>query len=121
MQSRTVILLLAVMLLFCAGVAFCETKELSKEQIIAIAEEAVRGEGYKVDEAQVIYDEAGERWCETFGFVGFEDTSPNHGILKKGFLKNYMIVYFDFKEPVKDVWVFVDKDTGEILTIYQEK
>lgn len=121
MRTRSVILLLAVMLLFCAGVAFCQTKELPKKQIIAIAEEAVREKGYKVDEAQVIYDEGGRRWCETFGFVGFEDTSPNHGILKRGFLKNYKIVYFDFKEPVKDVWVFVDKDTGEILTIYEER
>lgn len=119
MKRVLLILFLAAMLLFCAQEAFCE--ELPKEQIIAIAEEAVGGKGFKVDEAQVIYDEEGKRWCETFGFVGFEDTSPNHGILKKGFLKNYKVVYFDFKEPVKDVWVFVDKDTGEVLEVYAEE
>jgi hypothetical protein len=33
-------------------------------------------------------------------------------------MKNYRTVYFDFKEPVPDIWVFVDKDTGEVLEVF---
>jgi len=106
-------------LLFCLQPQFCLAKEVSKEEVIVIATDAVKAKGLDPQLAQIIYDEEGKLWCETAGIVGFEDTSPNHGILKKGFLKNYKIVFFDFKEPVKDVWVFVDKDTGEILTVYQ--
>ncbi len=57
---------------------------------------------------------------EKLGFVDLEDKTPNHGILKRGFLKNYLTVYFDFKEPLKDVWVFIDKDTGEVFEVYNE-
>jgi hypothetical protein len=115
-------LLLAVLsAAFCFSLApqlFSE--EPNQDKIIAIATAEVKAKGLKAEEAQVIYDEGGQRWCQTFGIATVEDTSPNHGIMKNGFLKNYRIILFDFKEPLKDVWVFVDKDTGEVLTVYQE-
>jgi hypothetical protein len=30
-------------------------------------------------------------------------------------------VYFDYKEPLPDVWVFVDKDSGDVLTVHAER
>lgn len=113
---------LAVLMVFSlATSAFCEGDDLPKEKIIAIATTAAKEAGIVAEEADIIYDEGGKLWDEKTGFLAGEDKSPNHGILRKGFLKNYFIVCFDFKEPEKDVWVFVDKDTGEVLTVYKEE
>jgi len=112
-------LVLSVMLLPLQA-AFSGQKSISKDQVISMAKTAAKGEGINIKEADVIYDEGGKLWLEKTGFVTLENQSPNHGILKKGFIKNYLIVYFDFKEPIKDVWVFVDKDTGEVLSVYKE-
>jgi len=120
MAKKILLGLVVVAVLLSWQLAFCEEKELTKEKVLAIATEAVKDAGIVVADAQIIYDEGGKLWVEKAGFIGFEDKSPNHGVLKKGFLKNYRIIYFDFKEPVKDVWVFIDKDTGEVLNVYRE-
>jgi len=113
---------LVVLVVFSfATLAFCQSTDMSKEKVIAIATTAARDMGVAVSESNIIYDEGGQLWSERTGFIAGEDRSPNHGILRKGFLKNYLIVYFDFKEPLKDAWVFVDKDTGEVLTVYKEE
>lgn len=101
--------------------AFCEEKSVSKEKVIAIATEAVKAKGVKIEGVNIIYDEGGKLWSEQIGKMGYEDKDPNHGILKKGFLKNYRVIYFDFKEELPDIWVFVDKDTGEVLEVYKLK
>lgn len=120
-MRKNFLLGLAVVAVFCSWqVSFSAEADFPQEKIIAIATEAVRGTGLSIEEANVIYDEGGKLWSEKSGFISFEDQSPNHGILKQGFLKNYRIVYFDFQEPLKDVWVFIDKDTGEVLTVYKE-
>lgn len=120
MAKRVLLGLIVATVLFSWKFAFCEENDFPKDTIIAIATEAVKGAGIAVEDVNVIYDEDGKLWSEKSGFVGFEDQSPNHGILKRGFLKNYRIVYFDFKEPLKDAWVFIDKDTGEVLAVYRE-
>jgi len=119
---KTIAAFMAVLILlsFCP-VAYCAEKQIPESQILAIAVRAAKDKGVVVAEARVIYDEGGKLWVEKAGAMGFADSSPNHGILVKGFLKNYRIVYFDFKEPLKDIWVFVDKDTGEVLTVYREE
>jgi len=99
---------------------YAQQKELTQEQIVEIATLAVKEKGLKLDEVNIIYDQDNKLWCQTLGEGTILDTSPNHGILKKGFLKNYRTVFFDFKEPIKDIWVFVDKDTGEVLEVFQE-
>lgn len=91
--------------------------DVTKEEAIEIAKDAAKQKGIDIEGASIVYDEGGKLWCETAGFAIFEDASPNHGILKNGFLKNYRIVFFDFKDPLPDVWVFIDKDTGEVLEV----
>lgn len=109
----------AVVFSFIPSVAFCD---IPQDEVIAIANTAIVENGITVGEdVNVIYDEGGKLWSERVGYLADEDTSPNHGILRQGFLKNYKVVLYDFKEPLKDVWVFVDKDTGDVLTVYQEE
>jgi hypothetical protein len=121
MAKKLAVMVMLSLILLPLQAAFAEQKEISKDQVISIATLAAKGEGLKVEEAEVIYDEGGKLWVEKAGFMTLENQSPNHGILKRGFLKNYLIVYFDFKEPIKDAWVFVDKDTGEVLSVYKEQ
>jgi hypothetical protein len=121
MRRLFVFVLAALAVLVVFSLSYCAQEKLSKEKIIDIATIAVKEKGFSLSEVDIIYDEGGRLWCEALGRVGFEDKSPNHGILKKGFLKNYRIVFFDYKAPIKDVWVFIDKDTGEVLTVYREK
>ncbi|MDD4981049.1 MAG: hypothetical protein PHC54_07345 [Candidatus Omnitrophica bacterium] len=121
MAKKVLLGLMVVAVLFSWQFAFCGEKELPQDKIIAIATQALKDSGIDTKDVKIVFDENGKLWCEESGFVGFEDKSMNHGILKRGFLKNYRIVYFDFKEPVKDMWVFVDKDTGEVLTYIKEQ
>ena len=68
---------------------------------------------------QIIYDQDNKLWQEHIGKMTELDKSPNFGLFKKGFLKNYKTIYFDFKDPLPDIWVFIDKDTGEVLEVYR--
>jgi len=120
MQKKLILLLAVVLFLGFSAAVFAAESDFTKDRIISIATEAVTAKGVTVAVADIVYDEDGKLWSEKLGAVGYEDKTPNHGILKQGFLKNYKIVFFDFKEPLKDIWVFVDKDTGEVLTVYQE-
>lgn len=94
--------------------------DAEKIKVISAATEAIKAQGISIEDATIIYDEGNKLWEEKIGVAVMEDTSPNHGVLKRGFLKNYKAVLFDFKEPLTDVWVFIDKDTGEVLEVYRE-
>jgi hypothetical protein len=98
-----------------------KAKEVSKEEIIAIATQAVKDKeaNVKLEEVQIIYDQDNKLWQEHIGKMTELDKSPNFGLFKKGFLKNYKTIYFDFKDPLPDIWVFIDKDTGEVLEVYR--
>lgn len=121
MLKKVVFMLLVMFMVLPVRSVFAAEQEVTKDQVIEIATVSAKAAGIDIEGANVIYDEGGQLWSQRFGFVKFEDASPNHGILKNGFLKNYRIVYFDFVDPIKDAWVFVDKDTGEVLTAYREE
>ncbi len=117
MKKIFVVLLAFAALGFCGRFAFCAQEELTKEKIISIAIEQLKGKGVTLDGVNIIYDEGGKLWSQKSGITTVENQSPNHGLLVKGFLKNYRVVYFDFNEPLPDMWVFIDKDTGEVLDV----
>ena len=94
--------------------------DAAKQKIIDAATEAVKAAGFTIQDVNIVYDEDGKLWGEKIGYVEMNQ-NPNQGVLVRGFMKNYKIVYFDYKEPIKDVWVFIDKDTGEVLEVYQEQ
>ncbi|MFA5114942.1 MAG: hypothetical protein WC469_02605 [Candidatus Omnitrophota bacterium] len=123
-MKKLVALLLAITLLLNCSPLMASPKHnpLTKEDIKAIAIDAVKAKGIVLKEVDIIYDEGGKLWLQRSGIAAMRENNPNHGILKQGFLYNYRIVYFDFKDPgAKDIWVFIDKDTGEVLTVYAER
>jgi hypothetical protein len=123
-MRKLLCLAVAVLMLFACSSAMAQApqaptaQEVSKEKIVAIATEEVTAKGYNLEGVTIIYDDGNRLWEETIGKMT-ELNSPNFGIFKKGFMKNYRTVYFDFKDPLPDVWVFIDKDTGEVLELYQ--
>ncbi len=118
MKKFTAIVLAAMFLFSTVSLLYAEDK--TKDEVIAIATEALKENNIELKEVEIVYDEGGILWDRKIGYLAGEDKSPNHGVLRKGFLKNYKIILFDFKEPLTDVWVFIDKDTGEVLDVYKE-
>ncbi len=118
-MKKFIVMVLMAMFLFSAVSLLC-AEEKTKSEVIVIATEAVKANNFDLKDVAVIYDEGGKLWSERVGYLVGEDKSPNHGIMRNGFLKNYKIVFFDYKESLPDIWVFVDKDTGEVLGVYKE-
>ncbi|MDI6606715.1 MAG: hypothetical protein QME65_06215 [Candidatus Omnitrophota bacterium] len=114
-------LLLAASAVFAQG----EAAGISEEQIKAAAIKAVQEKNIVFEEADIIYDEENALWDERVMVIEETPNDPNYGNLPGGVLaeKKYQAVFFDFPEEslTKDVWVFVDKDTGEVITVYQEQ
>ena len=75
--------------------------------------------------AALIYDADNKKWEERSSAIEKAPADPNYGMLPHGILRNkkYETVLLDFEEGAKhgDTWVFIDKDTGDVLTIYQER
>jgi len=115
MKKIAVTLLVATFLFSAVSLLYAEDK--TNDEVIAIAVATLEGQGIEFKDAKIVYDEGGQLWSKEVGYLAEEDTSPNHGILRRGFLKNYKIVLFDFEEPATDIWVFVDKDTGDVLEV----
>lgn len=122
MKKLMLFLAAALLLNYSVAMAAAKDRQLKPEDIKAIAVSAVQKQGIVLKEVDVIYDEGGKIWLQRSGIAAIKNDSSNYGILKNGFLKNYRIVLFDFRDPVaKDVWVFIDKDTGDVLTVYKER
>ncbi|MBL7151267.1 MAG: hypothetical protein ISS32_00930 [Candidatus Omnitrophica bacterium] len=100
-------------------------KGLPEEQLKAVAIKAMQDADIVLEDVEIIYDEENALWEERVMMIEEMPSDPNHGNLPGGILveKKYQVVFFDFAEesPTKDVWVFVDQDTGEVITVYQEK
>lgn len=120
-MKKLLCLVIAIFVLSLCSRAMAQppaTQEIPKEKILAIATEEVKAKGYNLEGVSIIYDDGNKLWEEQIGKMT-ELNSPNFGIFKKGFMKNYRTVYFDFVDPLPDVWVFIDKDTGDVLEIYR--
>ena len=125
MQPRAVVIALVAAVVFSSyGSAFCQEPQaaapMDKAQVISVATEAVKASGLDIEGANIVYDQDGQLWSETIGKATMENV-PNEGVFQHGNSANEEVVYFDYKEPLKDVWVFVDRDTGEVTEVYQEE
>jgi hypothetical protein len=100
------------------------TESKTIDELTTAAKRAVQDRGYVLEDVDIIYDEGNKRWEEWGAIVEKSPADPNHGMLPKGILEKskYTTVYFDFIDDAKkDIWAFVNPDTGEILEIYVQK
>jgi len=112
---------LTVMLLNCLYLfpSYALKKELTKYEIVAAASKALIEDGFALSDVEVIYDQNNKRWREKVNLMTDIVNSPNFKLFERGFMKNYRAILYNFKDPPGEVWVFVDKDTGEVLEIYR--
>ena len=122
---KRVALAVVVLAGICFAYGISAAEEMSKDEIIDIAVDAVQDKDIVLDDVSIIYDAENKSWSERVFAIEKLPADPNHGNLPHGMLTNkkYQAVWFDFKidAPTKDVWVFVDTDTGDVITVYQEK
>lgn len=108
---------------------FSQSDKLTKEQITQIAIGKAQELGYKTEDMNIIYDEGNQKIKEHLKRSGvstyneetktWEKDSPTTPEQEYPELKDkdYQSVYFGPKEMVLggDVWVFIDRNTGEVI------
>jgi hypothetical protein len=103
---------------------FAMAAGFGKDDVITKAKGALADKGVAVVDCNIVYDENNKAWEEWGVYVSQTPNDKNRGYLPHGVLqsKKYQAVYFDFYDDAKkDIWVFVDIETGEVLGIYTKK
>jgi len=124
-MKKLFVLMAVAVVAFLVGMHAVSAASAEEPAAVKAAKAAALKEGMVVGEAEVIYDPINKKWEERVLAIERLPANPNHGVLPHGVLlnKKYETVFLDFKEGAKDAdtWIFVDKATGSVLTIYQEK
>ncbi|MFA5143518.1 MAG: hypothetical protein WC522_05070 [Candidatus Omnitrophota bacterium] len=115
--------------LFIAAIAVCiaasaAVADMNREDVINSARKALADRNIKVVDCNVVYDEGNKAWAGWGDYVARMPNDKNHGYLPHGILKKYkyQAVYFDFYDDArKDIWVFVDANTGNGVAVYEKK
>lgn len=124
-MSKFWVTVFAIAVVFAVGMSVPCPAYTPQDRAIRAAKDAAQNMGIAVGEAEVIYDPDNKKWEERVAIIEKTPSDPNHGKLPHGILynKKYDTILLDFKEGAKDAdtWAFIDEDTGDVLTIYQEK
>lgn len=103
----------------CPFRSYALKEQLTKYEIVAQATKAMKKDGFDLYKVEIIYDQNNKMWREKVNKMKELIDSPNFKLFERGFMKNYQAVLFNFKNPPGEAWVFVDRDTGEVLEIYR--
>ena len=93
--------------------------KLSDAEIIQIATKAARIEGINLIYRSICFDVENKFWKEKLRTMD-KDKARNYKFLEN---KKYQAVCLSLIEILngRDVWVVIDKKTGEILALYKEE
>ncbi len=119
MFRNTIFLIAVILTATYAFPSYALKKELTKYQIVESATRALNKDGFDLYRVEIIYDQNNKMWREKVNKMTDLQNSPNFKLFERGFMKNYQAVLFNFKNPSGEVWVFADRDTGEVLEIYR--
>ena len=135
MEKKRSVGVILLILLFALSFTSCKQRELSKEEIIQIATVKAKGLGFNIEEMDILYDEENRALKEhllrkgvsiynreTKEWIPASSTTPEEEYpLLTG--RNYQAVYFGPKVMMKggDLWIFIDKNTGEVITYIRGK
>ncbi len=124
-NKAKLIILVAAFLIWTQG---CEQSTLTKQQIIEIATRQAKAEGVGLDIREVCYDLGNKAWARKL--AGIKKNSPDYAKSRNYFKilddHDYQAVFFALKPDLLsykggDLWVFVDKKTGQVITIHGEE
>jgi len=119
MLRKTIFLTVILVNCFYLLPSYALKKQLTKYEIVEAASKALIEDGFDLHGVQVIYDQNNKRWREKVNLMTDIVNSPNFKLFERGFMKSYQALLYNFREPSGEVWVFVDRDTGEVLEIYR--
>jgi hypothetical protein len=96
---------------------------LTREKIIDIANREVISRGLQLDDKEIYYDIDNVKWKDMLSYL--RENSPD-------FAKRYEVLEGRYYQAIvyspKDkhviggvLWVFVDRKTGEVITVFGEK
>lgn len=96
----------------------------SREKMIEAALAAAMREGFEVRGKHILYDNGNELWIDTQAVLS--QVSPAKDVrLSKIAGRNYQAIHFrpDDISTTRGggVWVFVDRSTGKVITVYGEE
>jgi hypothetical protein len=123
-NKAKLIILVAAFLIWTQG---CGQSTLTKKQIINIATKEAKAENITLDIREVYYDLGNSTWARKL--VEIKKNSPDYAKSRNYFKildgYNYQAVLFALKPDLNvlggDFWVFVDKKTGQVITIHGEE
>ena len=129
MSKRACLWLAVIVLCSVASAAFAQTAELTQEQFIRIAVDKARELGYDTQEMDVVFDEGNKNITEHLKRIGvftyneetqqLEKDPPTTPEEEYPELKDrdYQAVYIGPKAGLlgSDLWVFIDKHSGEVI------
>ncbi len=129
MTKRLFAWLLIGVLCFLSSLAFSQSGKLTKEQIIQIASSKAKELGYKTEKMRITYDDGNKLNKKHFTREGESIWNEKTKKWDKVLLttvkeeypelngKHYQSVYFSPKKAMLggDLWIFVDRDTGEVI------
>jgi hypothetical protein len=88
--------------------------ELSMEEILRIAHKAAVEDGVRIRRFECIYDHGNERWERYVPLIPIiEETAAEFAG------RDYQVVVYvpKYDGPAREVWVLVDRKTGEVLRV----
>ena len=112
----------------CVSVSVCGCAErlLTEQQIIEIANSKAESEGFSLKESNVNYDVGNTDWHETL--ASLKKDRPDYFKERDSFnelrgRKYQTVIYIPKSNYVLGgiLFVFVDSDTGEVITIYGQE
>lgn len=95
---------------------------LTKQEIIDIANKKAISEGLPLDSSKVHYDVDNKKWKQMLVLLkrDYPDDARRLEILEG---RDYQVVLYTPKSPTAMggiLWVFIDKKTGEVITLFAE-
>jgi hypothetical protein len=130
MSKRLFTWLLIIVICLASSFAFSQSNQLTKEKITQIAISKAKDLGYKIEEMNIIYDEGNKsikehsrrvriftydektkKWEKDLSVTPEKEHPELRG-------KDYQSVYLGPKESGAkggDLWVFIDKNTGDVI------
>ena len=122
MRTCVIVLIMIIALFGCKKGEFniedCNNM-LTKEKIISLAKDVVKSEDLPLEHMEIYYDEANKRWSGTLKRLKKEDKDFARRYTKLLHNQCFQAVLFipDISKVMSgEFWVFVDTETGEIIT-----
>jgi len=98
--------------------------KISKEIAVKIANEELLKQGFDVTQKDIIVDKDNTLWNTRY-LSDDKFKESNQHIIKKLKNKNYWAIYYTPKRPQGllggEAWVFVDKNTGDVILLFKLK